>query len=228
MNREILISRPRAVAVSLALVLGIMVSAIGAPAWSQIRDGARTATISVDIPAQSLDSALERFSQISSMQMLYDANLTAGRRSTTVSGRYSVQDALVRLLEGTGLRARFTAGGSVVITPALPADMTLDMLHVQPPPVIGGQAAFLSYVDVVRRDIEAALQADAELSKGNYRISLRLWLDAEGRVARSEVIASSASSAINSRFRAVLRSIRVSQTPPESLPLPMRIEFIVR
>lgn len=198
---------------------------------AQVRgDGARSATIDVNIPAQPLDAALRRFSQISGMQMLYDSSLTAGRRSTAVSGRYSAQDALVRLLEGTGLRARFTAGGSIVITPTMPADMTLDTLHVQPPAVIGGRpdAAFIAYVDLVRRDIEAALLSDAELSRSDYRISLRLWLDPNGRVDRSEVIASSASRSINDRFRAVLRTVQIGEKPPEGLPQPMRIEFLAR
>ena len=184
-----------------------------------------------DIPAQRLDLALARLSSISGVQMLYDSRLAVGRRSRPVVGRYTLQEALVTMLDGTGLRARFTQGGSVVITPSATPDMTLDMLTVRATPLIGQSepdAAALAYVSLVQREIVAAMKSDAALSGGDYRISVRMWVDGEGRVERSNLIRSSGDASRDQAFGAFLRGLRISEPPPEGLPQPMRIEFQVR
>lgn len=216
-----------------AVAGAILVGAAGAPAaaWAQSDTALRTRTYRFEIPAQRLDIALARVSQVSGVQMLYDSALATGRRSAAISGTFTVQEALVRLLAGTGLRARFTSGGSIVITQAARPDMTLDMLDVQASPNVGNpppDPRALAYVELVQRDIINGLKADDSLSAGDYRISVRLWLDERGRVTRSEIISSSGDDRRDQNFSAALRTMRISQSPPEALPQPLRIEFRVR
>lgn len=66
-----------------------------------------------NIPAQSLDSALAAFGEVSNLQILYDAALTKGVGSDGVSGSYNAQQALDMLLAGTGLGARVSSAGNV-------------------------------------------------------------------------------------------------------------------
>ena len=66
-------------------------------------------------PRPTFDDALTRFGASTGFQLLYDASLALGRRSTAVEGVMEPRQALMRLLDGTGLSARFTSRGAVVI-----------------------------------------------------------------------------------------------------------------
>ncbi len=59
-----------------------------------------------NIPAQPLADALRTFSEKSGLQLLYDANLAAGKRSAALRGAYLPQEALGRLLAQSGLEYR--------------------------------------------------------------------------------------------------------------------------
>ncbi len=72
---------------------------------------AQETVYSFDIPAQDLGSALRAFGQATDQQIIFADDVVHGKRSATVSGRYSADDALRRLLAGTGLTARKTRGG---------------------------------------------------------------------------------------------------------------------
>lgn len=140
----------------------------------------------------------------------------------------TVEEALVRLLAGSGLRARFTSGGAIVITPEAAPTMTLSPLHVAGGSRLAGpDARFLAYVAVVQRDLDALLQAN-DVAKGSYKIRLKIWLDRAGTVARSEVIASSGRSDRDAAFALALSGAHISEPPPEDLPEPLSIEFQVR
>jgi len=58
-----------------------------------------------NIPAQPISSALIEFSRQSDVMVLVAPELTAGRRSQSVTGNLPVNEAIARLLRGSGLRA---------------------------------------------------------------------------------------------------------------------------
>lgn len=63
------------------------------------------APIRFDIPAQPLPDALQAFARASRQQVSFDAGQLAGRRSQALHGDYASDDALHRLLEGSGVEA---------------------------------------------------------------------------------------------------------------------------
>lgn len=65
--------------------------------------------IRFDIPAQPLSSALDALRTQSNIQILYSADLIGNRSAPALKGEFSAQEALERLLKGTGLDVR--AGG---------------------------------------------------------------------------------------------------------------------
>ncbi|MBO3278095.1 TonB-dependent receptor domain-containing protein [Pseudomonas schmalbachii] len=75
----------------------------------------RNDLVHYNIPAQELDDALTAYGIASGVQVLYDAELSQGRRSQAVSGRMDRQQALRTLLEGTGLSSRFTGERTVTL-----------------------------------------------------------------------------------------------------------------
>lgn len=57
-----------------------------------------------NIPAQSLQTALNQFSETTDMQMSYPASLAAGVKTEGVFGEYTSEQALEKLLSGSGLK----------------------------------------------------------------------------------------------------------------------------
>jgi iron complex outermembrane receptor protein len=96
--------------------LALLVAVLIAPG---VAAGAEQA--SFDIPAQDLSRALLAYSRQSDVSVSAPASLLRGRRSSAVKGRLSSQDAIDRLLAGSGLRAARKAGGGLVIELAPPA-----------------------------------------------------------------------------------------------------------
>ncbi|BAV65346.1 TonB-dependent siderophore receptor [Sphingobium cloacae] len=73
--------------------------------------------VEFDIPAQDLNKALLAFTDRAGLQIFYDLDKVAGRRSSAVRGRYAPMEALSQLLVGTGLTFRAT-GNRVTLEPA--------------------------------------------------------------------------------------------------------------
>lgn len=76
---------------------------------------AQTAQITYAIPAGSLGRAIAAFGERSNLQILYAADIARGRNSPGVSGNLSREEALSRLLVGTGLSYRFTNANTVTL-----------------------------------------------------------------------------------------------------------------
>ena len=68
-----------------------------------------------DIPPQSLGSALNAYADSAKVQLSYPSELTAGLKSPGVAGQYTPQQALQKLLQGTGIEPRTTANGTITL-----------------------------------------------------------------------------------------------------------------
>ena len=67
------------VSFSLSLMLLSFVVALAPSAWGQ---SGQQVEVEFDVPAQSLDVALEAYMQVTGLQVLYQSALTTGRLST--------------------------------------------------------------------------------------------------------------------------------------------------
>lgn len=183
-----------------------------------------------DIPAQPLDQALARFSTVTGLPMLYDSALAAGKRSAAVSGEMRPREALALLLGGTGLSARFTQGGGVVVYAGTGSAVTLNPITATAAPTIGRSGpdpAARAYAEAVQRQVVERLRVDEALSSGDYALSARFWVDVEGAAQRVELITGSGDAERDRTFLAVAQRMRFLAPPPD-LPQPMRMEFRVR
>ena len=86
-----------------------------APAQQQDETGLRD----YDIPAGPLDEALIAFIDASGVFLAGDAELAVGLRTPGLTGRYTVDEGLARLLAGSGLRYRFTNADTVTLEPVV-------------------------------------------------------------------------------------------------------------
>ena len=71
--------------------------------------------VSVSIAAGPLDKALMALAAQTQMRIFFTSDLVAGRRAAPVSGRLTASQALEQLLAGSGLEARRTAPGVLVL-----------------------------------------------------------------------------------------------------------------
>jgi iron complex outermembrane receptor protein len=127
------------------------------PLLGQVQPPPASGLRTFDIPAQPLASALNAFGRQAGLQASVDAAIVRGVQAPAVSGTMTPEQALRILLSGTGIQARFTADGGVMLTKAPDGSsgvLQLDPVQVQgfsvpqqalidnlPPPYAGGQVA---------------------------------------------------------------------------------------
>lgn len=77
-----------------------------------------------DIAAQPLADALLQFSETSNVKVFFSSQLTQNLKSVNLKGQYTPQQALQKLLAGSGLQYRYTSKDSVTVEP-LPAKQSV-------------------------------------------------------------------------------------------------------
>lgn len=71
--------------------------------------------VDFNIQPQALDSALTRFSAATGLQVLYDSQVADSIHSAELRGHYSAEQGLQKLLNGSGLRYRFSNSKTVTL-----------------------------------------------------------------------------------------------------------------
>ncbi|THF62953.1 TonB-dependent siderophore receptor [Pseudothauera nasutitermitis] len=91
-----------------AVLCGAFALLAGLPAPAHAQTGAQQAerSFEIDLPAQPLGSALNELSRQTGAQIFAAGELVSGHAAPAVSGRLSLEQALGRLLAGSGLSAR--------------------------------------------------------------------------------------------------------------------------
>src|ERR1700733_7396151 len=79
---------------------------------------ARSVTYDLDIPAQSLNDALQAFALVSQHKLLYSSELVDGKNSPALKGQFTTEQAVKTLLGGTNLGYQVTSDGLILITAA--------------------------------------------------------------------------------------------------------------
>ena len=81
-----------------------------------------------DIPAQPLSSALVTFGQQSGLQVAVDNAIVAGLTSQPISGALTPEEALARMLSGTGITWRMSEPNLVMLERVAPVDPEVTVL----------------------------------------------------------------------------------------------------
>lgn len=108
-----------------------MASAVCATAWAG--DSAQQATQMFSIPAQPLDNAIDAFIQATDWQIGFVAEQTQGIQSNAVQGRYTKEQALKKLLQGTDIQYRFIEPNSITLQKRGAQTLTTEMLLAKAP-----------------------------------------------------------------------------------------------
>lgn len=95
----------------------LVLTMVGAP----VAVHADAATMHFDIKAQPLSEALMAFGAQTGAIVMASSEITTGKISKPVTGQLTRQEALTRMLQGTGLRFETNANGTILIVRAPPA-----------------------------------------------------------------------------------------------------------
>lgn len=180
---------------------------------------AQSPQLTLNLPAQDLEHALQAYSRATGMAVLVDRELTRGRRSIGVRGRFTAQEALAMLLTGSGLMARYARNDA----------FTLQLPEVNPPPAARGAAARNaarinnSYATALQQAIEASLCRSPLTRPGSFRALVQVWVNPEGWIEHSRLVSSTGD---EQRDEALVRSLgttQVERPAPSSLRQPVTL-----
>ncbi|WP_300300724.1 TonB-dependent siderophore receptor [Ferrovibrio sp.] len=98
-----------------ALAAGLNLATAAAQAQSTATPASSQQRMAFDIPTQELSRAVLALANRASIQILFDSARLQNLRSTAVSGSMTPQEALTRMLDGTGMGYRFTGPANVTL-----------------------------------------------------------------------------------------------------------------
>jgi hypothetical protein len=173
------------------------------------------ASFQFNIPSQPLETALGRYGDVTGREALYDTSVAGGRVSGDLRGKYTPNEALQKLLSGTGLSARFVADDSFVV---LSAPLT-NRLPASP-------SVQRRYYGVIQQNLLAALCRSSIARPGRYRIVAMFWIDATGGIENSQRIGSTGAADADRQIDMTLRSVRFGEPPPAGFEQPVLILLV--
>ncbi|WP_153770663.1 TonB-dependent siderophore receptor [Labrenzia sp. CE80] len=190
----------RATVSSIAICLALLSS--GSTAFSQTENAAIARDLSYAIPAQDLNQAILLFAGRAGIRVFYDTASIAGLRSSAVNGSYTPQQAMTRLLAGTGISYRFTSGTSMsLVVPG--ADSTA--LKVQGTElnqiVVNTESAYGPVDGYIATQSATASKIDTPLAKVPSSVSVVSADQVEAQNAKSVVQALRYSSGVAAEVR---------------------------
>jgi TonB family protein len=191
------------------------------------------------IAPQPLEQAIEAYSTITGVTVLYERSAPSQTPSPGVSGTLSVEAALQALLVGTGLIARFTDARDAVLVPVPnlnqttaspeppPSDgpaMTLDTLRVEAPARRVSQWLYDQYASVVQADIQRAIRKSISTQHISYHVVLEVWITGSGKVDRTRLVGSTGRPQLDLALSRAVSATTVDQPPPLGLLQPISVE----
>lgn len=171
--------------------------------------------VELDIPAQPLGAAISRYGNATGRDVLYDANLASGRFSGEVRGTFAPDDALRKLLIGTGLKAERVNGNTFVL-----------QLVSASPQTTPSSPEHRRYYGLLQAGITDALCEAQGAHPGHYRFIAKLWITPEGAVIRSRRIGSTGTPQRDHDIDAALQRVHLSKAPPPGLQQPVIILIV--
>lgn len=180
-----------------------------------------------DIGPQPLSGAVRAFSDVTGQALLVDHALLAGRESPGVSGDFTAEEALDRLLAGTGLVQHYAADQAFTLMLADPAASTAathgneaqgEREDNEVPPDSAAEA----YGALLQSTVETMLCRSQTTRLGTYRLVMQLWIGTAGTVERMRLISGSGSAERDAAIHDSMMRLRL-EPPPLAVVQPVTI-----
>lgn len=172
-----------------------------------------SAPIEFNIPSQSLNTALSRYGDATGREALFDASLAVGRVSGDVRGTFSPDEALSKLLSGTGLAAEFVEETTFVLLPGSTANQHASQSTRSPDQ--------RRYYGLIQASLLNTLCRSRGVRPGRYRFAAVFWIAPDGAVQKTQRLGSTGAYDSDQKIDVALRSVRVSESPPAGFVSPV-------
>lgn len=180
------------------------------------------APVRFDIGPQSLSSAVKAFSDVTGEALLVDERLLVGRVSPGVRGVFTAEDALKRLLAGSGLRERYASDRAFTLEPQESRRREGSSAAADTPSAEAADPLVESYAASLQGTLENALCRVAGAQPGSYRLALQLWIDGTGDVAKVRLLGSTGQQQRDASIRAALGELQFDP-PPAGIEQPLTL-----
>lgn len=188
-----------------------------------------------DIPSQPIASALQNFSAVTGVEVLYESRIAIGRRSADVSGRMTARQALVVLLGGTDIVVRYVGARAITLAgrsdeaaaaPEAPG-LSLDPLDVVTGPRSNVSTSRL-FAQSLQADVQTRLNRDPRTRSGSYRAAITLWIDGGRTVRRSALAETTGDAGRDAAIVEALKGLVLSRDIPANASQPVHLAITVR
>lgn len=88
---------------------------------------------------------------------------------------------------------------------------------------------FAWYTDLIKTQIENAMEKDKSLANGSYKVVVKVWVAASGRIERYELVGSSGDADKDALVKKALDEMPpLSEAPPGDMPQPVKLRVTAR
>jgi TonB family protein len=95
--------------------------------------------------------------------------------------------------------------------------------------LIGGGDRNKWYAGVIQSELQSVLAGIDDIRRGRYALTVRIWIDGEGRVENAEVVRGTGDTELDEALQqALIGGTKLSHAPPEDLPQPIRLRISSR
>jgi len=175
--------------------------------------------VSFDMAPQPLGQALDAYTRTTGMAALVDQELVAGRRSASVRGLLTSDQALRILLAGTKLSVRYASGGAFILEPTSTTTISEPAGNFRGEAFRGDRR---TYFADLQDALAQVLCRRPETQPGRYRLGLQLWIGPTGTILASHLLDSTGDDRRDAIIADLLGSARVA-APPAALPQPVTL-----
>lgn len=90
-----------------------------------------------------------------------------------------------------------------------------------------GTAAFAWYTNRLKDAVVERLSSDSRIGSKKFSVSVRVWIDAEGRIKEVKLASTTGNRDLDQRIEAALSSLtRLSDAPPLEMPQPVNLKIV--
>lgn len=212
---------------ALALPLALLLQALAAEPV-----GAREQPNDWGVAAgQPLADALRQFGKRNGYDVVVAEELIEGKRAGSVRKARTAYDALMQMLDGSGLVPRFTRPDAIILESATrqePPDMSLEEIEVLTTAFRVNNDEYRWYGEKLLGASLALLRRSSELGARSYDFTLYVWLSPDGRISGLDGFGAGSNDEALRVARKLLDGMTVGSPPPANMPQPVGLRIVAQ